>query len=131
MTAATTTTRGSCSTSGLTRRRQRHDLPDPHHRHRPGPGGPASNTDGEQSFALYALRHRRRRREIYGLGAMQMFTPLSSPAARRPSEFYLAQIDGVHAGKTVEIQLWDPGDTPAERRSTSSARPRQRLDRTP
>ena len=27
------------------------------------------------------------------------------------SEFYLAQIDAVHAGKSVEIKLWDPGDT--------------------
>ncbi len=27
------------------------------------------------------------------------------------SEFYLAQIDAVHAGKTMVINLWDPGDT--------------------
>ena len=27
------------------------------------------------------------------------------------SEFYLAQIDAAHAGKTLQISLWDPGDT--------------------
>ena len=27
------------------------------------------------------------------------------------STFYLAQIDAIHAGKTMDIDLWDPGDT--------------------
>ena len=27
------------------------------------------------------------------------------------SEFYLAQVDAIHAGKTLVIDLWDPGDT--------------------
>ncbi len=39
---------------------------------------------------------------------MQSFSPLPGNAT---SEFYLAQIDDVHAGKTVVISLWDPGDT--------------------
>jgi hypothetical protein len=42
---------------------------------------------------------------------MQAFTPLSAAGTSVQSEFYLAQIDAVHAGKTVEIKLWDPGDT--------------------
>ncbi len=29
----------------------------------------------------------------------------------RATEFYLAQIDAEHAGKTMVIKLWDPGDT--------------------
>lgn len=64
--------------------------------------------DGENSFALYSSIPGSR---IYGLGAMQMFTPLSASGSPVTSEFYLAQIDAVHAGKTVEITLWDPGDT--------------------
>ncbi len=48
---------------------------------------------------------------MYGLGAMQAFTPLKSAGGTESSEFYLAQIEKVHAGKTVEISLWDPGDT--------------------
>ncbi len=67
-------------------------------------------TDGENSYALYASATGGTPK-IYGLGAMQMFTPLSASGSAVQSEFYLAQIDAVHAGKTVEIQLWDPGDT--------------------
>jgi Flp pilus assembly protein TadG len=75
------------------------------------PGGSLlSTTDGEQSFALYVSASDGTPR-IYGLGSMQMFTPLSSTGGSTSSEFYLAQIEAVHAGKTVEIQLWDPGDT--------------------
>jgi hypothetical protein len=81
-------------------------------------GSLLSNTDGEQSFALFASATGGSPR-IYGFGAMQMFTPLCAggysgcPVASTTtsSEFYLAQIEDVHAGKTVEIQLWDPGDT--------------------
>ena len=68
------------------------------------------NTNGESSFALYA-EATGGTPKIYGLGAMQMFTPLSASGGSTFSEFYLAQIDAVHAGKTMEIKLWDPGDT--------------------
>ena len=67
-------------------------------------------TDGENSFALYAGASGGTPR-IYGIGAMQMFTPLTASGASVQSEFYLAQIEDVHAGKSVEISLWDPGDT--------------------
>ncbi len=42
---------------------------------------------------------------------MQAFTPLSAAGSAVSSEFYLAQIAAQYAGKTVEISLWDPGDT--------------------
>lgn len=45
---------------------------------------------------------------VYGIGSMQTFVRL---APNMTSEFYLARVDKVHAGKTLEIQLWDPGDT--------------------
>ncbi len=45
---------------------------------------------------------------VYGKGSMEMYTPLPGGQS---SEFYLAQIDAIHAGKTMEIRLWDPGDT--------------------
>ncbi len=68
--------------------------------------------NGENSFALYANASGGTPR-IYGIGAMQAFTPLSSSSTSvdTVSEFYLAQIEAVHAGKSVEIKLWDPGDT--------------------
>ncbi len=45
---------------------------------------------------------------IYGVGAMEAYVRLPGGQA---SEFYLAQIEAAHAGKTMTIQLWDPGDT--------------------
>lgn len=78
-------------------------------------GSPTSqqNTNGEQSFSLFvnATLSGSTGPRIYGLGAMQMFTPLSSSGGATQSEFYLAQIAAEHAGKTMEIELWDPGDT--------------------
>lgn len=78
--------------------------------------GPVSqvNTNGEQSFAIFADTVEGRANasllpQVYGLGAMQMFTPLS--AAVSPSTFYLAQVPEFYAGKILEINLWDPGDT--------------------
>ncbi len=69
------------------------------------------NTNGEQSFAIYAQAASGVLPRVYGLGAMQMFTPLSAAGSATQSEFYLAQIDAVHKTKTLELQLWDPGDT--------------------
>jgi Flp pilus assembly protein TadG len=71
------------------------------------------STDGEQSFAIYATDTQAPTTypKVYGLGAMQAFTPLSAAGSTTTSEFYLAQIDAVHKGKTLEIRLWDPGDT--------------------
>jgi len=68
------------------------------------------STDAENSFAVY-VSATGGTPKVYGLGAMQMFTPLSAAGGTTSSEFYLAQIDAQHAGKQVEIQLWDPGDT--------------------
>lgn len=45
---------------------------------------------------------------VYGYGTMEAFSPLPQAQA---STFFLAQIAAVHAGKTVTIDLWDPGDT--------------------
>ena len=47
---------------------------------------------------------------VYGLGAMEAYIRLPEGQA---SEFYLAQIEAAHAGKTMIINLWDPGDTGA------------------
>ena len=71
------------------------------------------NTNAEQNFAIYATDDQAPNTypQVFGLGAMQMFTPLSANGSATQSEFYLAQIDAVHAGKTLEIGLWDPGDT--------------------
>ena len=67
-------------------------------------------TDGANSFAVYADALGGTPK-VYGLGTMRMYTPLSANGGTVSSEFYLAQIGPEHAGKTVEVNLWDPGDT--------------------
>ena len=39
---------------------------------------------------------------------MEAYTPLNGGGA---AQFYLAEIEPIHVGKSVEIRLWDPGDT--------------------
>jgi hypothetical protein len=65
------------------------------------------SSNGHNSFAIWA-RATGGSPRVYGIGAMQAFSPLQGGQA---SIFYLAQIEAVHAGKTMEIKLWDPGDT--------------------
>jgi hypothetical protein len=67
-----------------------------------------NSVTGHNSFALWSRASGAGTVKIYGTGAMEAFTPLSDNTT---STFYLAQIDAVHAGKTIEIRLWDPGDT--------------------
>jgi Putative Flp pilus-assembly TadE/G-like len=73
--------------------------------------------NGEQTFAIFAndaqgIANSALLPTVYGLGAMQMFTPLTATSsATTVSTFYLAQIPRSDAGKTLELNLWDPGDT--------------------
>jgi Flp pilus assembly protein TadG len=67
-------------------------------------------TNGENSFAIFASASGGAPK-VYGMGAMQAYTPLRASGSEVVSEFYLAQIEEAHKGKTVEIRLWDPGDT--------------------
>ena len=65
------------------------------------------NANGHNSFSLWS-RASGGAPKIHGLSAMEAFTPLNGGGA---ATFYLAQIDAEHAGKTMVIRLWDPGDT--------------------
>jgi hypothetical protein len=76
----------------------------------PSNGFAQRNANGEQSFAIFASASGGNPK-VYGLGAMQMITPLSSSGGSTFSDLYLAQVPAAHAGKTLEISLWDPGDT--------------------
>ena len=46
------------------------------------------------------------RPNVYGLGKMVIYANVAAGV----TEFYLGQIQAVHAGKTMVIQLFDPGD---------------------
>jgi hypothetical protein len=66
------------------------------------------SVNGQNNFALFASATGGSP-EVYGIGAMQMYTPLPQGQS---STFYLAQISQqAGAGKTIQINLWDPGDT--------------------
>jgi len=66
-----------------------------------------TGSDGHNSFTIWSTATGALPR-VYGVGAMETFEPLPGGGS---SIFYLAQIGAEHAGKTMEINLWDPGDT--------------------
>ena len=66
-----------------------------------------TGSDGHNSFTIWSTASGGTPR-VYGVGAMETFEPLPGGGS---SIFYLAQIGAEHAGKTMEINLWDPGDT--------------------
>lgn len=68
-----------------------------------------NNTTALNAFAFYVSSPSGSPR-IYGLGTMEAYMRLPGGQA---SQFYLAQIEAIHAGKTMVINLWDPGDTGA------------------
>ena len=68
-----------------------------------------NNTTALNAFAFYVSSPGGSPR-VYGLGTMEAYMRLPGGTA---SEFYLAQIEAIHAGKTMVINLWDPGDTGA------------------
>ena len=75
----------------------------------PGSANDQKSTDARNGFAIFvSASGGTRSPRVYGIGPMEMYTPLPGGQS---SEFYLAQIDPVHAGKTMEIRLWDAGDT--------------------
>jgi hypothetical protein len=64
-----------------------------------------NNTTALNAFAIWVNSSGGR---VYGLGAMEAYFPLPEGQV---STFYLAQIEAAHAGKWMDIDLWDPGDT--------------------
>ncbi len=66
---------------------------------------PSNNTvAAENLFSMYVKSPGKPR--VYGGGRMAAYTNVENSG----QVFYLAQIDKVHAGKTMEITLFDPGD---------------------
>ena len=65
------------------------------------------DTTALNAFAIYASASGGTPR-VYGLGAMEAYVRLPGG---RASEFYLARVDADYAGYTMEIMLWDSGDT--------------------
>ena len=65
------------------------------------------SVNGLNNYAIYASATGGSP-QVYGIGAMQMYTPLNGGKTPR-STWPRSKAAG--AGKTIEIKLWDPGDT--------------------
>ncbi len=71
-----------------------------------GDGSINASTNAENMFGIEVTASGSTTPRIYGSGKMCAYTNLVAGTQR----FYLAQIDGVHGGKTMQIDLFDPGD---------------------
>ena len=67
-----------------------------------------TDSTGLNAFAIWTTNSGTAAPRVYGLGAMEAYFPLPGD---QTSVFYLAQVDARYAGKWVDIDLWDPGDT--------------------
>lgn len=61
---------------------------------------------GNNAYALRATMTGGVQPKLYGIGDISIFTNSAGSIA----EFYLAEVEGIHAGKTFELRLFDPGD---------------------
>ena len=62
----------------------------------------ASNKFGVRAVSAVPAYHA----SVYGLGRMAIYANIDNGV----TNFYLARIDAVHAGKTMVVELFDPGD---------------------
>ena len=65
-----------------------------------------TGTNAENMWSIEATASGPATPQVHGAGRMAVYNNLVSGL----QTFYLAQIDKVHAGKTLEIDLFDPGD---------------------
>jgi len=65
-----------------------------------------ASTNAENMWSIEAIASGAATPQVHGAGRMAVYNNLVSGLQK----FYLAQIDSVHAGKTLEIDLFDPGD---------------------
>lgn len=71
---------------------------------------PANQADatGVNDFAIWTRSSSGPAPRVYGLGSMEAYFALP---ANQVSIFYMTQIEKQYAGKWIDIDLWDPGDT--------------------
>lgn len=64
--------------------------------------------DGERGLNRWSLRSSSSGTQprIYGLGSMAIYSNVNAGL----TEFYLAEVEQLHAGKDLVVSLWDPGD---------------------
>ena len=70
------------------------------------------NHGAENLFSIWVKGDGQAR--VYGTGRMAAYTNLDDTGVGGAQQFYFAQIEGVHAGKLMEITLFDPGEASAD-----------------
>jgi hypothetical protein len=65
-----------------------------------------ASVSAENMFGIEAVANGPAGARVYGLTRMCAYNNVNSGSAL----FYLAQVPAIHAGKTLQIQLFDPGD---------------------
>jgi hypothetical protein len=65
-----------------------------------------SGTNAENMWSIQATASGTATPKVHGAGRMAVYNNLVSGI----QTYYMARIDAVHAGKTLEINLFDPGD---------------------
>ncbi len=74
--------------------------------------GQNANHGAENLFSIWTSGSGHAR--VYGGGRMAAYTNLDDTGAGGRQEFYFAQIDAAHAGKTMVITLFDPGEASSD-----------------
>ncbi len=68
--------------------------------------------DGEQGLNRWSMKATGgATARIYGLGDMAIYSNVQGAVA--DTSFYLAEVDPIHKGKDLVIELWDPGESNA------------------
>ena len=74
--------------------------------------GQNANHGAENLFSIWVSGSGRAR--VYGGGRMAAYTNLDDTGAGGTQKFYFSQIEAVHAGKTMVITLFDPGEASSD-----------------
>ena len=74
--------------------------------------GQNANHGAENLFSIWTKGTGRAR--VYGGGRMAAYTNLDDTGAGGPQKFFFSQIEAAHAGKTMVITLFDPGEASSD-----------------
>ncbi len=72
--------------------------------------GVTDSGSGWNQFSVRAISSGATQPALYTIGDLSLFNNLPGRSGNINAAFYLAEIPTIHAGKTLEVSLFDPGD---------------------
>lgn len=72
--------------------------------------GISDSGSGWNQFSVRAVSSAAPHPALYTIGDLSLFNNLPGRSGNVNASFYLAEIEPLHAGKTLEVSLFDPGD---------------------